>query len=153
MQTEGRYYSDIEELEVVLTAEEANEKLARGYELLKIETLSSMQKLGDLTAQETRKLVFVLGKTKKPTLSKPTAQAQPSFKDASSIIIPQSIPWTEKNEGFAWTFATNKDGSAIEEYKAFIERLKLSPLERDGYRYSLSKDGKFLQRTKVKGSD
>src|SRR5579884_1775137 len=65
MQTEGRYYSDIEELEIVLTAEEANERLARGYELLKIETLSSMQKLGDLTAQETRRLVFVLRRRKK----------------------------------------------------------------------------------------
>jgi hypothetical protein len=59
----------------------------------------------------------------------------------------------EQTSGFAWAFASNKDGSPIEEYKSFVERLKLSPLEKDGYRYSLSKDGKFLQRTKVKGSD
>jgi hypothetical protein len=154
---EGRYYSDIEQVDLAFSAEEANEKLATGYELLKIDTLSSIEKLGDLTAQETRRLVFVLGRkkpqTSTPTAPKPTAQGQPLFKDASSIIIPQSIAWIEKNEGFAWAFATNKDGSPIEEYRSFVERLKLSPLEKDGYRYSLSKDGKFLQRTKVKGSD
>jgi hypothetical protein len=156
MQTEGRYYSDIEELEIVFSAEEANQKLARGYELLKIETLSSMQKLGDLTAQETRKLVFVLGRRKKPQASTPAAPKpalQTEEQSPKEIIIPAYIPWKEQTSGFAWAFATNKDGSAIEEYKAFIERLKLSPLDRDGYRYSLSKDGKFLQRTKVKGSD
>jgi hypothetical protein len=152
MQTEGRYYSDIEELEIVLTAEEANQKLASGYELLKIETISTVQRLGDLTAQETRRLAFVLGRKKETTttVSKQAPEGQESVKET---IIPIYIPWKEQTSGFAWAFATNKDGSAIEEYKAFIERLKLSPLERDGYRYSISKDGKFLQRTKVKGSD
>jgi hypothetical protein len=150
---EGRYYSDIQELEVALTAEEANQKLAMGYELLKIETVSSMQKLGDLTAEESRRLVFVLGRRKKPQASTPAApkpalhpQAEQPSKE---ITIPESIPWTQKTEGFAWAFATNKDGSPIEEYKSFIERLKLSPIEKDGYRYSISKDAKFLQRSKV----
>jgi hypothetical protein len=157
MQTEGRYYSDIEELEIVLTAEEANERLARGYELLKIETLSSMQKLGDLTAQETRKLVFVVGRRKKPQTDSTPAAPKPALQteeqSPKEIIIPAYIPWKEQTSGFAWAFASNKDGSPIQQYKSFVERLKLSPLERDGYRYSISKDGKFLQRTKLKESD
>jgi hypothetical protein len=143
---EGRHYSDIEEVEVALSPEEANQKLARGYELLKIETVSSMQKLGDLSAQETTRLVFVLGKRKEEERK---ASAQPQAEAKEEILIPQSIPWKEQTSGFAWAFATRKDGSPIEEYQSFVERLKLSPLERDGYRYSLSKDGKFLQRSKV----
>jgi hypothetical protein len=152
---EGRYYSDIEQVDLAFSAEEANEKLATGYELLKIDTLSSIEKLGDLTAQETRRLVFVLGRKKPQTDSalaapKPAPQGQESAKET---IIPTYIPWKEQTSGFAWAFATNKDGSPIEEYKSFVERLKLSPLEKDGYRYSLSKDGKFLQRSKIKGSE
>jgi hypothetical protein len=153
MAQEGRYYSDIRELEVALTAEEANEKLASGYELLKIETVSSMQKLGDLTTEESKKLVFVLGKKKDRNEYHDHDHDHHDRGDRddrrTDVTIPASIPWTQKNEGFAWAFATNKDGSPIEEYKLLIERLKLSPLERDGYRYSLSKDGKFLQRSKV----
>ncbi len=163
MQTEGRYYSDIEELEIVLTAEEANERLARGYELLKIETLSSMQKLGDLTAQETRRLVFVLGRRKK-TIEKEKegeqitsltnvgkANVAPSSTTSTvpEVEIPQSIRWQELNPNYSWAFATNIDGTPILEVKAFAERLRLSPLEKDGYRYSISKDGKFLQRSKL----
>jgi hypothetical protein len=158
---EGRYYADIEQLEIVFSAEEANQKLAMGYELLKIETLSSMQKLGDLTAQETRRLVFVLGRKKIETETKkqpPSTlaalkQAPEGQESPKEIIIPAYIPWKEQTSGFAWAFASNKDGSPIEEYKSFVERLKLSPLEKDGYRYSLSKDGKFLQRSKIKGSE
>jgi hypothetical protein len=139
MAQEGRYYSDIRELEVVLTAEEANEKLASGYELLKIEIISAEQ------SPEARRLAFVLGRRKKDRI-----QYNDRDRDRrTDVTIPASIPWTEKNEGFAWAFATNKDGSPIEEYKGLVERLKLSPLERDGYRYSISKDGKFLQRVKV----
>jgi hypothetical protein len=143
---EERYYSDIQEVEVASTPEEANRKLDSGFELLKIETISIVQRLGDLTAQETRKLVFVLGKRKEEERK---ASAQPQAEAKEEILIPQSIPWKEQTSGFAWAFATRKDGSPIEEYRSFVERLKLSPLERDGYRYSISKDGKFLQRSKV----
>jgi hypothetical protein len=145
---EGRYYADIEEVELAFSPEQANEKLARGYELLKIETLSSVQKLGDLSAQETTRLVFVLGKRKEEERK---ASAQPQAEAKEEILIPQSIPWKEQTSGFAWAFAQNKNGTPIEEYKGLVERLKLSPLERDGYRYSISKDGKFLQRSKVEG--
>jgi hypothetical protein len=138
---EERYYSDIQEVEVASTPEEANRKLDSGFELLKIETISAEQ------SPEIRKLIFVLGRKKETTtaVSKPAPQGESS----KEITIPESIPWTQKNESFAWAFATNKDGSLIEEYRSFVERLKLSPLEKDGYRYSLSKDRKFLQRVKV----
>jgi hypothetical protein len=161
MASEPRYYSDVTELDVVFSPEEANRKLDSGYELLKIETISTIQKLGDLSAQETTRLVFVLGrkktiekeKEKEGEIIRPSNVAKPNVASTTTtvpeILIPQSIPWKEQTSGFAWAFATRKDGSPIEEYRSFVERLKLSPLERDGYRYSISKDGKFLQRSKV----
>ena len=66
----------------------------------------------------------------------------------SQIPIPK-ITWQEKNGGFSWAFATNKDGSAIPEYKDFIEALQKDSIEQDNFKYSLSKDGRFLQRTKL----
>jgi hypothetical protein len=147
---EGRYYSDISSIEVAFSPEEANRKLDSGYELLKIETISIVQRLGDLTAQETRKLVFVLGRKRQEEAAKSSSRPQTQ---SNEIVIPLSIPWKEQTSGFAWAFATRKDGSPIEEYRSFEERLKLSPLEKNGYRYSISKDGKFLQRTKLKGSE
>jgi hypothetical protein len=146
MESEGRYYADIEEIEVAFSPQEANKLLDSGFELLKIETISIVQTLGDLTAQETRKLVFVLGRKRQEEAAKSSSRPQTQ---SNEIVIPLSIPWKEQTSGFAWAFATRKDGSPIEEYRSFVERLKLSPLERDGYRYSLSKDGKFLQRSKV----
>jgi hypothetical protein len=135
---EGRYYADIEEIELTFSPQEANERLARGYELLKIETISAEQ-----SPPEARKLVFVLGRRKKDRIEYDDRDRR------TDVTIPASIPWTQKNESFAWAFATNKDGSPIEEYKGFVERLKLSPIEKDGYRYSISRDGRFLQRSKV----
>jgi hypothetical protein len=163
---EGRYYTDIQEVEVASTPEEANERLARGYELLKIETLSSMQKLGDLTAQETRRLVFVLGrkktiekekeKEKEGEIIRPSNVAKPNVASTTTTVpeveIPQSIRWTELNPNYSWAFATNIDGTPIPELKAFAERLKLSPIKKDGYIYSVSDNGKFLQRRKLKRS-
>jgi hypothetical protein len=142
MASEPRYYSDVTELDVVFSPEEANRKLDSGYELLKIEIISAEQ------SPETRRLAFVLGR-KKDKFAELRTVLNTGKAITPTVEIPASIPWKEQTSGFAWAFATRKDGSPIEEYRSFVERLKLSPLERDGYRYSISKDGKFLQRSKV----
>jgi hypothetical protein len=161
---EGRYYSDISSIEVAFSPEEANRKLDSGYELLKIETISTVQRLGDLTAQETRKLVFVLGrkktiekeKEKEGEIIRPSNVAKPNVASTTTTVpeveIPESIRWTELNPNYSWAFATNIDGTPIPELKAFAERLKLSPIKKDGYIYSVSDNGKFLQKRKLKRS-
>jgi hypothetical protein len=78
--------------------------------------------------------------------SSPPGVAQP--KQAGQVSIPP-VKWNEKNQGFAWTFATERDGSEIPEFKAFIEVLKKGAVINENFKYSISKNGKFLQRVKV----
>ena len=115
-------------------------------EIRSIETLSEIFRAG--------RSVFVICKTpeaqksteSKPISSKPTTESKskPKFK------IPESVRWHEQNHGFSWDFVKNQDGTILEETRALVELLeKGGPLTEDGFRYSLSKDGRFLNRIKL----
>src|SRR5579885_3454516 len=93
---EGRYYSDISSIEVAFSPEEANRKLDSGYELLKIEIISAEQ------SPEARRLAFVLGRKKETTNAVSKQAPHPQAESSKYITIPESIPWTQKTEGFAW---------------------------------------------------
>jgi hypothetical protein len=61
--------------------------------------------------------------------------------------------WTEKGENFAWAFVRDQQGAERSEVRALVEAIESDPkhqLAIAGFRYSISKDGKFLQRNKVK---
>ncbi|MGI0080496.1 MAG: hypothetical protein ACRECH_12840 [Nitrososphaerales archaeon] len=115
------------EIKETKSLKEANAFLSQGFELLEVRS------------------VYILGKA---TRDKASPQNITQTK-ALNPSIPLSIHWVQKSDSFAWSFATERDGSPIEEIHSFVETLKKGSIEENGFRYSLSKDGKFLQRTRL----
>ena len=57
--------------------------------------------------------------------------------------------WKANKFGGEWAFATNRDGSANIVVADIIKKLENNKATFEGYSYTLSKDGKFLNRKAV----
>ena len=163
MSNEDRYYSEIGKVKVA-SEEEANALLGDGWELLSIKdmTIASHPKEGgDIV---TISPAFVLGLQKKylqqpnnqpaTKLAAPAANGQPA---ASVSQLAAKIAWKDsaKNPSFSWAYATSKDEAKYpvpREVSELVAKIKAAgrKVQENGYEYSLSDDGHFLQRIKHK---
>lgn len=78
-----------------------------------------------------------------------TTPKQTTSSDLGNV---ESLRWSDKPWG-QWAFATTREGEVIADASKLVTALKQSEkrkLSADGYDYSLSKDGKFIQRRKRK---
>ncbi len=159
MINEDRYYSEIAKVKVA-SEEEANSLLNDGWELLSIKdlTISSRPKEGDSLV--TTSPAFVLGLKKKdlqPLAAKPAAPAANGQPVASISQLASRIAWKDstKNPSFSWAYATSKDEAKYpvpREVSELVAKIKAAgrKVQENGYEYSLSDDGHFLQRIKHK---
>ena len=162
--SEERYYAQIGKVKVA-SEEEANALLGDGWELLSIKdmTITSHPKEGE-GAIVTTSPAFILGLQRKDLQqpnnqstaksAPPTANGQPA---ASISQLASRIAWKDstKNPSFSWAHATSKDEARYpvpREVSELVAKIKAAgrKVQENGYEYSLSDDGHFLQRIKHK---
>ena len=161
--SEERYYAPIGKVKVA-SEEEANALLGDGWELLSIKdmTITSHPKEGE-GAIVTTSPAFILGlqrgdiqQPNQPAAKSapPTASVQPA---ASVSQLAARIAWKDstKNPSFSWAYATSKDEAKYpvpREVSELVAKIKAAgrKVQENGYEYSLSDDGRFLQRIKHK---
>ena len=80
-----------------------------------------------------------------------TSEPTPYLKIPDEGWVSYSTKKAAEPDEDAWRFATTRDGDIIEAAKSLAEAIdKAGKVERDGFIYTRSKNGKFLQRRRKK---
>jgi len=114
---------------------------------------------GEIAALQKRKqdLSDLLGKgiAAPPSSSQPRPSSPPANDAALVKAAAAKVEWKSKNggDGWFWAFANERDGSRSSTAGELVDVLKKSGAKKIGdgeYDYTLSSDGKFLNKAKVK---
>ncbi len=169
-------YSRVAEIAENANVNEANHLLQNGWALIK-----AVERLGiDEQGHQITTVIYILGRLKEsqrrkstqqeqqrqlgtvrdcPNSTTRTAQEQNQIKSARSLIpeiLALSIQWRQKNEenkNFYYAFVHTLEGKPDPIISPVVKVISENhgAIVQDSWRFSISKNGQFLQRSKVNG--
>lgn len=139
MNDHDRYYQGVTDLQETEDVQTANTLLESGWELIAVkERTHPVEEDGKLVP--VTQPVYIFARTG----AGPAERADPGRFD--------KLGWRSTSKGFDWTFNTTREGAQVNETDELAKAIQAAngKLAIGGFVYTMSKDGKFIQRRRQK---